>query len=428
MPPPDPILLAPAETPADLDCVRELFTEYQHWLGIDLCFQGFEAELRALPGDYAPPGGCLLLARAGDEAVGVVGMRPLDGQACEMKRLWVRPPRRGRGLGRRLAEAVVEAGRRAGYAVMRLDTLARLEEGLALYESMGFVRIPAYRHNPCGDVLFLELDLGGGPRLLDHPTLGERLFFPLREAPPDPTLVDAGGTTLTCWSAAPHPDGPTLVHFHGNGEVVADYVPEWADAWHAAGFNVFLAEYRGYGGSGGAPALVAMLDDVDAVFRAAGVPAARMVVYGRSIGSIYALELAARHPGVAALVLESGIAAPLERVLVRVAPEELGGTLDDLRAEARRHLDHEAKLAALRCPVLVLHTRHDHLIALDHAERLARWSGGRLVVFETGDHNTILMLHGGEVVREVRGLWEGVAAELASRLGAYEARFGALDE
>ena len=127
-----------------------------------------------------------------------------------------------------------------------------------------------------------------GVSLLDHATLGARLFFPLQEPAPDPFLVDAGGVTLACCSRAPHPDGPTLVHFHGNGEVVGDYVPEWADAWHAAGFNVFLAEYRGYGGSGGEPALVAMLDDVDAVFAAVGGPADRMVVYGRSIGSIYA--------------------------------------------------------------------------------------------------------------------------------------------
>jgi len=156
----DRTAIAQASTAADLERVRRLFAEYQRWLGIDLCFQGFEAELRGLPGAYAPPRGCLLLAREGGEAAGVVGMRPLAGTACEMKRLWVRPPWRGLGLGRRLAAAAVDAGRRAGYAAMRLDTLARLEEGLALYSSMGFIEIPAYRDNPCGDVIYLELSLG----------------------------------------------------------------------------------------------------------------------------------------------------------------------------------------------------------------------------------------------------------------------------
>jgi len=245
--------------------------------------------------------------------------------------------------------------------------------------------------------------------LLDAAILSDRLFFPLRAPPPEPTLVDASGVTLTCWRRAPHPDGPTLVHFHGNGEVVADYLPEWADAWHAVGFNVFLAEYRGYGGSGGTPALVAMLDDVDAVFDAVGAPARQVVAYGRSVGSIYALELVRRHPDVAALVLESGTASPLERVLVRVTPAELGGTRAEVELEARRYLDHRAKLEALRCPLLVLHTRHDHLLAVDNAERLARWGAGRLVVFDEGDHNTILACNGPEIIRAVAALWDEVA-------------------
>jgi GNAT superfamily N-acetyltransferase len=144
---------------ADMEHVRALFAEYQQWLNVDLCFQGFDDELRTLPGAYAPPRGRLLLARDGEAVAGTVGMWPLGAEVVEMKRLFVRPPWRGRGLGRRLAKAIVDEAKAAGYARMRLDSLERLVAARALYESMGFVRIPAYYDNPLDGVLFMQLDL-----------------------------------------------------------------------------------------------------------------------------------------------------------------------------------------------------------------------------------------------------------------------------
>ncbi len=146
---------------ADMEHVRALFEEYQAWLGVDLCFQGFEKELAGLPGKYGPPAGSLWLARAtaSGAVAGGVGMRPLDEGRCEMKRLYVRPPWRGRGLGRRLAELVVEDARRAGYGRMCLDTLGHLNEAKQLYRSMGFVEIPSYYDNPLDDVTYMEMAL-----------------------------------------------------------------------------------------------------------------------------------------------------------------------------------------------------------------------------------------------------------------------------
>ena len=155
--------VAEASTAADIAEIRALFAEYQQWLGADLSFQGFSSELDSLADLYAPPGGRLLLARApGGAVAGGVGMKGLEPGICEMKRLYVRPPWRGLGLGRLLAEAVVQAGRDAGYAVMRLDTLTRLHEAVALYRSMGFYEIPPYYENPMDGVFYLELSLAQG--------------------------------------------------------------------------------------------------------------------------------------------------------------------------------------------------------------------------------------------------------------------------
>jgi len=143
----------------DLPEVKSLFSEYASSLEIDLSFQDFDQELAALPGEYASPNGCILIARKESEVVGCVAMRRIRNEICEMKRLYVRPGFRGRGLGKRLALSVVQEAKRRGYYKMRLDTLPSMIEALALYESLGFKQIAPYRHNPIQGAVFLELDL-----------------------------------------------------------------------------------------------------------------------------------------------------------------------------------------------------------------------------------------------------------------------------
>lgn len=140
---------------ADLDEIRGMLREYAAWLEVDLCFQNFEQELAGLPGDYAPPRGRLLIA----EGAGCVGLRPIDEEICEMKRLYVRPAHRGSGLGCRLVAAIMEEARGIGYARMRLDTMPMMDSAQRLYASLGFHDIPAYRYNPEPGARFLEADL-----------------------------------------------------------------------------------------------------------------------------------------------------------------------------------------------------------------------------------------------------------------------------
>jgi ribosomal protein S18 acetylase RimI-like enzyme len=153
------ISIAAATTASDVEAVRALFAAYGESVGVDLSFQGFEAELRELPGAYAPPSGRLLLARVDAAAAGCVGLRDLGGGVCEMKRLYVSPTHRNLGLGRRLAESAVSEARAAGYERMRLDTLPSMQPARRLYASLGFAPIAAYRFNPVPGTDFLELEL-----------------------------------------------------------------------------------------------------------------------------------------------------------------------------------------------------------------------------------------------------------------------------
>lgn len=151
--------IRPAVVPADLPTVKALFSEYAAGLGFDLCFQGFDEELATLPGKYAPPAGRLLLAWRGDEAVGCVALRPLQGGDCEMKRLYVRPAARGMQVGRRLAERICAEARAAGYRRILLDTLPSMSEAVRLYTALGFRPVAPYVFNPIPGALFLGLDL-----------------------------------------------------------------------------------------------------------------------------------------------------------------------------------------------------------------------------------------------------------------------------
>ncbi len=158
-PPPGSFALREADTPAAIAAAAMLFREYAALLQVDLCFQGFDAELATLPGPYARPDGRLLVAWLGDEPAGCGALRRLDGATGEVKRLYVRPAHRGRRLGLAIATAIVEAARCVGYRRLVLDTLAQMGEARRLYAALGFRPIAPYYHNPLPGTEYLALAL-----------------------------------------------------------------------------------------------------------------------------------------------------------------------------------------------------------------------------------------------------------------------------
>ena len=154
------LTLRQAESPAQITQARELFREYADSLGFSLCFQSFDQELARLPGDYAPPDGRLLIAEYRGQLAGCVALHKLEPEICEMKRLYLRPQLRGRGVGRALAEAVIAEARLIGYRKMRLDTVEPvMPNAVAMYRRLGFVEIDPYRANPIAGALYMELGL-----------------------------------------------------------------------------------------------------------------------------------------------------------------------------------------------------------------------------------------------------------------------------
>jgi putative acetyltransferase len=156
-------VISQAAGSGDMNLVSDIFQEYARSLGFDLCFQNFEEELANLPGDYNQPRGTLLLARINDEVAGCCALRPLDSvdypNACEMKRLYVRPAFRSLGLGRLLAEAIMDSARMADYDCILLDTLDDMEAARALYVELGFQEVPPYYHNPIAGAHYLKAEL-----------------------------------------------------------------------------------------------------------------------------------------------------------------------------------------------------------------------------------------------------------------------------
>lgn len=248
--------------------------------------------------------------------------------------------------------------------------------------------------------------------LLNHPLIGGRYFFPQSGRLATPFWVDCGDARLACSYHEMDPAAKTLIHFHGNGEIVDDYLGPFVEQVLASGCNCLLAEYRGYGRSTGCPQLGRMLEDVGTIIESLGRDPQSLIFFGRSVGSIFALEAARLYPQAAGLVIESGIADVLERLLLRVLPEELGASSQEFSGLVRQRFDHRQVLGDFCGGLLVLHAQHDGLVEVEHGEQLYAWGREpkRLKVFALGDHNSILFANYDEYFAQLAGFVSEISA------------------
>lgn len=214
---------------------------------------------------------------------------------------------------------------------------------------------------------------------------------------------------MACYLQKRFSDAGTVLHFHGNGELASEYYENFAELFLSRGVNVCFADYRGYGLSSGIPAVVAMQSDGEKIVEALGLAPNRLVAFGRSLGSVYAVELAYRVPQIGGVVLESAIANVVEDWPLTEVVARLGQAEDALESEVKAHFDLQMKLQRYQGHVLVLHAENDRSVDRSHADRLYSWAGSsnkRLVVFPNGDHNTIFFANASRYLNELAGFFQ----------------------
>lgn len=190
--------------------------------------------------------------------------------------------------------------------------------------------------------------------ILNHKLISESYFFPNDRTPRDIFWIDTGHAKLACHYYQCPGATKTIIHWHGNGEVVANYV---GSPLYDLECNILFAEYRGYGASSGIPTLTGLLEDIPAIVASVDDALEDIIFFGRSVGSIYALEAARLFPNAGGLIIESGIANVLPRVLMRVQPEEVDSTDDEFELECKKYFDNQSKIHGFNGKVLIMHTR-----------------------------------------------------------------------
>lgn len=241
-----------------------------------------------------------------------------------------------------------------------------------------------------------------GESILDHRLISERYFFPRENSFKNPRIIKNGNISLSCYYRGFPGAEKTIIYFHGNGETVKEYLDS---PLLKLPYNILFAEYRGYGISNGDPSLVAMLNDVRIIIESINQPKENIILFGRSIGSIYAIHGASLyHNSIGGLIIESGIADVRERILMRVTPKEIEVANEQFDTECHKYFDHESKISSFKGKTLIMHTQHDMLVDVSNAKKLYEWANQpkKLVLFEDGGHNSILDLNTQEYLDTVQ--------------------------
>jgi len=229
-------------------------------------------------------------------------------------------------------------------------------------------------------------------KLLNSQAVSQKYFYPRYARFENPHYVQSGKNKLACYYHKIDNPKKTIIHFHGNGEVVSDYLDSFELQMEKLGCSVLFAEYRQYGlSTGDSPTLIDMLEDVEHIIKSIDVPMEEIVLFGRSVGSIYALHGASIFPNIAGLVIESGISNVVTRVFRLIKPKSTE-MQEKVMAEGKEFFNHQKKLETFQGKSLIMHTKYDSLVHVFNAEELYEWANEpkELKLFIEGDHNTVI--------------------------------------
>ena len=228
--------------------------------------------------------------------------------------------------------------------------------------------------------------------ILNHKEISKKYFYPEYSSFKNPFYVKSGNNNLACYYHKIDNPKKTIIHFHGNGEVVSDYIDYFEHQIEDLGCSILFAEYRSYGlSTGDSPSLVDMLDDVEKIIESINIPLEEIVLFGRSVGSIYALHGASIFPNISGLIIESGISDVVTRVFKMVDPKDIRTTKKLLIIEGEKYFNHKEKIKKFQGQTLIMHTKYDSVVSSDNATSLYAWANEpkELKLFEDGDHNDI---------------------------------------
>ena len=227
--------------------------------------------------------------------------------------------------------------------------------------------------------------------ILDDRTISKRFLFPREKHFIEPYMITSSNNKLSCYRQMRYKGAKMLIVFHGSNEIVADYIDTFAHEVDKMGVNLLIAEYPGYSLSSGIPCLTNIIDEIPFIINNCGTPLNKLVIFGRSLGTSYAIQTVSQFPEIRGLIIESGIADFYERLERRVSPEDVDTTEETLRNEVMKYFNIEEQLKSYKGATLVMHTNEDRIINVRHAKQNFEWANEpkELKIFEKGDHSDI---------------------------------------
>lgn len=239
--------------------------------------------------------------------------------------------------------------------------------------------------------------------VLDHPLLINRYFYPRREILEQPFLIQGKQGKLSCFFKQVNKQAKTIVFFHGNGEIVNHFTDNIVPAVTALDCNILLAEYSGFGMSDGKPSFTGICEDVKNIINVVEQSHENIIVFGRSLGSLFAVHAVNLFPKIGGLIIESGIADLSERIEARIVPEAIGISTETLKAKVSEHFNQQQKLSGYKGKTLIMHAQNDADVSVSNALKLYDWAVNNktLKIFERGNHNTIFEANHREYMKTI---------------------------